>query len=39
MARVTGMVARSTNYEVSAKKPLDARSLVKSYEDLLAEEN
>ena len=39
MARVKGMIARSTNYEVTIKKPLDARSLVKTYEDLLSESN
>ena len=39
MARVKGMVARSSNYEVSVKKPLDARSLVKTYEDLTLESN
>jgi hypothetical protein len=39
MARVKGMVARSTNYEVTVKKPLDARSLVKTHEDLLLDSN
>ena len=39
MARVKGMITRSSNYEVSVKKPLDARSLVKTYEDLLLESN
>jgi hypothetical protein len=39
MARVKGMILRNTNYEVTAKKPLDARSLVKTYEDLLLESN
>ena len=39
MARVIGAVARNTNYEISIKKPLDARSLVKTYEDLLLESN
>lgn len=32
--RVLGAINRDTNYEVSAKKPLDARSLVKTYNDL-----
>jgi hypothetical protein len=39
MARVIGVVSRNTNYEVTVKKPLDARSLVKTYEDLLLESN
>ena len=39
MARVIGSTNRNTNYEVTIKKPLDARSLVKSYEDLLLESN
>lgn len=33
--RVLGAVTRDSNYEVSTKKPLDARSLVKTYDDLL----
>jgi hypothetical protein len=33
--RVLGAVTRDSNYEVSIKKPLDARSLVKTYDDLL----
>jgi hypothetical protein len=32
--RVLGAVNRDTNYEVLAKKPIDARSLVKTYDDL-----
>lgn len=32
--RVLGAVNRDTNYEVLAKKPIDARSLVKTYGDL-----
>lgn len=39
MARVIGEITRDSNYEVSIKKPLDARSLVKTYDDLLLEEN
>lgn len=39
MARVIGSVDRNLNYEVSIRKPLDARSLVKTYEDLLLTEN
>lgn len=39
MARVLGVVSRNTNYEVTVKKPLDARSLVKTYGDLLLESN
>lgn len=39
MARVIGAVSRNTNYEVTIKKPLDARSLVKAYDDLLLERN
>ena len=39
MARVVGELIRNTNYEVTIKKPLDARSLVKSYADLTLESN
>lgn len=39
MARVIGSTNRNINYEVTIKKPLDARSLVKTYEDLLLESN
>lgn len=39
MARVVGSTNRNINYEVTIKKPLDARSLVKTYEDLLVESN
>lgn len=39
MSRVIGSTNRNINYEVSIKKPLDARSLVKTYEDLLLESN
>lgn len=37
--RVLGAVTRDSNYEVSVKKPLDARSLVKTYDDLLNVDN
>ena len=37
--RVIGMMLRDTNYEVTIRKPLDARSLVKSYSALLNEDN
>lgn len=37
--RVLGAVTRDSNYEVSTKKPLDARSLVKTYDDLLNIDN
>lgn len=37
--RVLGAVTRDTNYEVSVKKPLDARSIVKTYDDLLNIDN
>ena len=39
MARVIGSTNKNINYEVTIKKPLDARSLVKTYEDLLLESN
>lgn len=39
MARVIGSVSRNTNYEVTIKKPMDARSLVKTYADLTDESN
>lgn len=39
MTRVIGSVDRNLNYEVTIRKPLDARSLVKTYEDLLLESN
>ena len=39
MARVKGMFLRNTNYEVTVKKPLDARALVKTYDDLLLDTN
>jgi hypothetical protein len=39
MARVIGAVTRNTNYEVSVKKPLDARSIVKTYADLTDRNN
>lgn len=39
MARVKGGVVVSTNYEVTSKKPMDARMLVPTYEDLLNKEN
>lgn len=32
--RVIGATNRDSNYEVTARKPLDARSLVKTYDDL-----
>lgn len=32
--RILGAIVRDSNYEVSTKKPLDARSLVKTYDDL-----
>ena len=37
--RVIGAVNRDSNYEVSVRKPLDARSLVKTYDDLLNIDN
>lgn len=37
--RVIGEIMRDSNYEVSIKKPLDARSLVKTYDDLLNKDN
>lgn len=37
--RVIGEITRDSNYEVSIKKPLDARSLVKAYADLLNNDN
>lgn len=39
MARTSGMISRDSNYEVSIKKPLDARSVVKTYQDLTIETN
>jgi hypothetical protein len=39
MARVIGAVTRNSNYEVSVKKPLDARSIVKTYADLTDRNN
>lgn len=39
MSRVKGAVVVSTNYEVTSKKPMDARMLVSTYEDLLNKEN
>ena len=39
MARVIGSVSRNTNYEITIKKPIDARSLVKTYEDLTDSSN
>lgn len=39
MARVIGSTNMNINYEVTVKKPLDARSLVKTYEDLTLESN
>ena len=35
MSRTTGEFIITSNYEVAARKPFDARSLVKSYEHLL----
>jgi hypothetical protein len=37
--RVLGAVTRDSNYEVNVKKPLDSRSLVKTYDDLLNIDN
>ena len=37
--RVIGEITRDSNFEVSVKKPLDARSLVKAYADLLNSDN
>lgn len=39
MARVKGALIATSNYEVQVKKPLDARSLVPSYNDLTIKEN
>lgn len=39
MARVSGALIATSNYEVQVKKPLDARSLVPSYDDLTIKEN
>lgn len=39
VTRVIGATNRDSNYEVSIKKPLDARSLVKTYNDLLNKDN
>lgn len=39
MARVQGKFTLDTNYELSVRKPFDARTLVPSYEDLLLESN
>ena len=39
MGRIFGSQIVTTNYEVTVKKPFDARSLVPSYEDLLLKDN
>ena len=39
MARVFGSQVVTTNYEVTVKKPFDARSLVPTYADLLLKDN
>lgn len=39
MARVRGALNATSNYEVQVKKPLDARMLVPSYDDLLLKDN
>lgn len=39
MARLFGAKGVTTNYEVSVRKPFDARSLVPSYEDLISKAN
>lgn len=39
MSRVIGAVVRTTNYELNARKPLDARSLVPTYQDLTHRDN
>jgi len=39
VTRVLGGTNRDSNYEVSVKKPLDARSIVKTYNDLLNIDN
>lgn len=39
MARVPGAVAATSNYEVQVRKPLDARALVPTYNDLLIKDN
>ena len=39
MARPLGAQIVTTNYEVTVRKPFDARTLVTSYEDLLVKDN
>lgn len=39
MARVIGSFNKDTNYEVSIRKPIDARTVVPSYADLTTESN
>ena len=39
MSRVRGSISFSSNYEASISKPMDARMLVPSYEDLLDNNN
>jgi len=39
MARVPGAVVATSNYEVQVRKPLDARALVPTYNDLFIKDN